>query len=68
MDEYWVNNHTDANPNNDHEVHKKGCSIMPYYKTRLGHHNDCDGVLQKARANYSRVDGSIRCIPEYHDR
>lgn len=68
MDEYWVNNRTDTNPNNDHEVHKEGCPVMPDDKTYLGLHDNCNSALHKARAYYSSVDGCIPCIPECHDR
>lgn len=68
MGKYWVNNHTDANPNNDHKVHKEGCPVMPDNKTYLDLHNNCDSALHKARAYHSSVDGCIQYIPECHDR
>ena len=66
MDKYWVNNRTDTNPHNDHEVHKEGCPVMPDNKTYLGFHNNFDSALRKAREHYSRVDGCVQCIPECH--
>ena len=32
MNECWVSNRTDTNPHGNHEVHKEGCSVMPYDK------------------------------------
>ena len=46
MKRYWVNNRTDSNPNNDHEVHKEGCRHLPLIDgTYLGEDNSCESAI-----------------------
>lgn len=66
MRRYWVNNRTDSNPNNDHEVHKEMCHRMPADKKDLGYHSTCQSALRKAKETYSNVDGCAVCIPGCH--
>ncbi len=68
MAKYWVNNNSDNNPNNDHEVHKDGCHLLPAIvsKTSLGEHNNCSSAVTEAKKIYSNSDGCIHCIPECH--
>jgi hypothetical protein len=68
MDKYWVNNRTDTNPNNNHEVHKEGCKHLPLNDgTDLGEFEDCESAIEKAEENYDNVDGCADCIPDCHN-
>ena len=66
MDRYFV--HKEKHPNEDHEVHKEGCSKMPRDEHRkfLGIFNKCRDALKEARRDYQQVNGCKQCIPECH--
>ena len=67
MERYYVNQNTDTNPKNDHEVHKESCRLLPLRdKIDLGYHNNCQSALGKASQYYYNVDGCRVCIPECH--
>ena len=68
MAKYWVNDSTENNPNNDHEVHKEGCHLLPLItsKTPLGEHPNCASAVAAAKKIYPNSDGCIHCIPECH--
>lgn len=66
MAKYWVNNRTNSNPNNNHEVHKEGCRYMPSDKTYLGEFLSCHGALAEARKHHRKVDGCAICCNECH--
>ncbi|MGK7390547.1 MAG: hypothetical protein ACNS60_09350 [Candidatus Cyclobacteriaceae bacterium M2_1C_046] len=49
MSKYWVNNRTDTNPNNDHEVHVEGCSRMSSDKKYLEEFSSCSSAIREAK-------------------
>ena len=67
MDKYYVNRNTDTNPNNDHEVHKAGCHLLPLADgIDLGLHPNCQSAIQEAKKHYNDVDGCIHCARACH--
>lgn len=67
MDKYWVNNCTDNNPNNCHEVHKEGCHHLPLKNgLYLGEYPDYDSALKEAEEYYYELDACEECILECH--
>jgi hypothetical protein len=63
---YIVNKN--SQPNGDHEVHRSGCSRMPYVSNRLylGEFNNCYDAVAKAREYYSQADGCYFCSRDCH--
>jgi len=63
---YYVNDH--AQPNGDHEVHKKSCKwlAMAVSTTYLGYYPNCRDAVSKARTVYSKANGCPYCCPECH--
>ena len=59
MKEYVVNNNSDNNPNNDHEVHTTDCPQYSYME--LGHHFSCDLAIEAAKEFYDNIDGCVHC-------
>ena len=69
MDRYFLNKNTETNPNNDHEVHKEGCHLLPLRDgIDLGLHPNCQSAVTAAKGIYANSDGCIQCIPECHTR
>ncbi|MEP1779329.1 MAG: hypothetical protein ABJH72_04340 [Reichenbachiella sp.] len=67
MKKYYVNNNTDTNPNNDHEVHADDCHLLPLSNgTDLGYHYNCQSAITEAKKHYSKVDGCVHCARECH--
>ena len=66
MARYVVNNNTDTNPNNDHEVHVQGCSSFPSDYKELGDHASCQVAIAVAKTIYSDVDGCRICSGDCH--
>jgi hypothetical protein len=58
---YYVNKNAQAN--GDHEVHKEGCSYMPYPENReyLGDFSSCSPAVTKAKRRYPRANGCYYC-------
>jgi len=65
---YYVNDN--AQSTGEHEVHKAGCSHMPYESnsTFLGYFSDCHEAVEKAREKYSNVDGCYFCARDCHTK
>lgn len=65
---YYVNKQTTGNPNYNHEVHKESCPYLPSVLNReyLGYYSTCSEAIEKAKENYSNVDGCAVCCPECH--
>ena len=67
MKKYYVNNNTDTNPNNNHEVHAEDCHLLPLSNgTYLGVHTNCQSAVEKARTYHSNVDGCVHCAKACH--
>lgn len=64
MSSYYVNN--TAQQNGDHEVHKEGCSFMPYSKVYLGEHQTCITAVKKAKEYYLQSNGCYFCANFCH--
>ena len=66
MARYYVNKN--AQSNGDHEVHKSGCSYMPYEENRvsLGEFSGCRGAVREAKKYYSQSNGCYYCSIECH--
>jgi hypothetical protein len=64
MEEYFVN--TNAQPNGDHEVHKRGCRWMPISPIALGYHSGCFSAVQAAKRYYTQSNGCAFCSPLCH--
>ena len=63
MTAYYVNKN--AQHNGDHEVHKSGCSYMPYPENRiyLGEHDSCFTAVAVAKSYYAQSNGCYYCAP-----
>jgi len=69
MPKFYVNRDASHNPNNDHEIHKEGCSWMPNSENAifLGNFPSCHEALAKAKNDYWRKsDGCKNCCKECH--
>ncbi|WP_421918863.1 hypothetical protein [Marinifilum sp.] len=66
MPRYYVNKN--QQPNGDHEVHKEGCSWMPFDKIDLGIHSGCASAVAAAKNYYSTADGCAHCCEACHKR
>ena len=66
MANYYVNKN--AQTNGDHEVHKSGCSHMPYEVNRiyLGDFTACSAAVRAAKAYYTQVNGCYYCSNPCH--
>ena len=66
MANYYVNKN--AQENNDHEVHKSGCSKLPKVdnRTYLGDYDNCQSAVKEAKKYYSQVNGCYYCSNECH--
>ena len=66
MAEHCVNKN--AQPNGDHEVHRKGCEFWPDPGNwiPLGDHPTCHGAVLQARRHYTQVNGCYFCSRECH--
>ena len=66
---YYVNRRHQDGSGYNHEVHKEGCSWMPYNAEYLGEFEFPADALQKAKETYSDADGCAHCCPEInHDK
>jgi hypothetical protein len=63
---YVVNKN--AQPNGDHEVHKEGCSRLPFKENRLclGSFRSCEPAVCEARKYYPQADGCFYCLKDCH--
>ena len=68
MTKYYMNKN--AQSNGDHEVHKEGCSWMPYPENLLylGDFLNCNGAVKKAKEYDPDADGCYFCSRECHTR
>lgn len=67
MNYYVVN--TEAQPNGDHEVHKKNdCKHLPNPENRkdLGYFQSCRGAVAEAKKTYPKANGCYYCCNECH--
>jgi len=63
-----MNRRTDNNPNNDHEVHKASCYLLPLKdRIDIGVHPDCEQAMEAAKKFFDNIDGCAWCIPECHE-
>ncbi|MEP3836754.1 MAG: hypothetical protein ABJM36_03865 [Algibacter sp.] len=67
MTRYYVNKK--AQPNGDHEVHKKGCSFNPNEESQmyLGLYNNCPDAVKEAKKHYSKSNGCYYCTAYCHN-
>ena len=65
---YYVNQLTAGNPNNNHEVHTQDCYFVPSESNRiyLGSFSSCMDAVQVAKNFYTNVDGCATCCPNCH--
>ena len=66
MAKYYVNDN--AQYNGDHEVHKDGCSYMPFVsnKTYLGEFSNCQDAVKESKKKYSKSNGCYYCSNACH--
>lgn len=66
MASYYVNKNAQAN--GDHEVHREGCSYIPFPSNRLylGEYHHCAPAVLEARKTYIQVNGCYWCSRECH--
>ena len=66
MASYYVNDNAQAN--GDHEVHREGCSFMPYPQNRtyLGEYEYCAPAVAKAKQYYYQSNGCYYCSKACH--
>lgn len=62
MSKYYVNK------NNDHEVHKDGCSYMPLSENRiyLWEFDSCKDAVKEAKKTYSSANWCYYCSNDCH--
>lgn len=69
MEHYFVNSKSDANPHNNHEVHKSDCPNLPVEIEDLGMHETCADAVRHAKVyHYPNSDGCVACVPECHKK
>lgn len=63
---YYMNNN--AQLNNDHEVHREGCSWMPAAHNRryLGEYTSCYAAVAEAKRFHRDANGCAHCSPARH--
>lgn len=61
---YYVNN--EAQANGDHEVHKLGCSFIPWDTTLLGQFSNCAEAIEEAKKSFRHPIGCFYCSNKCH--
>ena len=63
---FYVNE--DAQPNGDHEVHRRTCEFLPGIPNQkyLGDFEDCEPAVEEARNYFDQVNGCFFCARQCH--
>jgi len=68
MGQYYINKDNSKNPNENYEVHLKGCKPWPENDGYLGMFNNCQDAVSAAKNGYPKIsldiDGCSKCCPD----